>query len=56
MMMKPDQELGNHGLKMRACVIQIPLEPGTEELEAELFSYSEKICELEERLRFSHNK
>lgn len=56
MMMKPEQELGSHGLKMRACVIQIPLEPETEELEAELFSYLEKIYELEERLRFLDSK
>lgn len=43
MMVKPDAETGSHGLKLRACVIQTPVEPGTERVEAELFSYTETI-------------
>ena len=43
MMMKPDAETGSHGLKLRACVIQTPMEPGTESVEAELFSYTAGI-------------
>lgn len=43
MMCKPDAETGSHGLKMRACVIQTPVEPGVKSVEAELFSYKEAI-------------
>ncbi len=50
MMMKPDAETGSHGLKMRACVIQTPVEPGTERVEAELFSYTEGIEKRTEKL------
>lgn len=40
---KPDAETGSHGLKLRACVIQTPIEPETEQVEAELFSYTQTI-------------
>ncbi len=50
MMMKPDAENGSHGLKLRACVIQTPVEPGTERVEAELFSYTEGIEKRKMRL------
>lgn len=43
MMYKPDAETGVHGLKLRGCVIQKPLEQEERTLEAELFSYSGKI-------------
>ena len=50
MMMKPDAETGSHGLKLRACVIQTPMEPGTERVEAELFSYTEGMEKRRVRL------
>lgn len=43
MRVKPDEETGTHGLKLRGCVIQKPLDAETKELEAELFSYSKMI-------------
>ena len=39
----PDAAEGTHGLKLRGCVIQTPVEPDTSCLEAELFSYTEMI-------------
>lgn len=50
MRVKPDEETGTHGLKLRGCVIQKPLEAETKELEAELFSYSKVIQKREETL------
>lgn len=44
---KPDKELGSHGLKLRGCVIQAPLDTDTEDLEAELFSYCERMSQKE---------
>lgn len=43
MQLKPDSEIGAHGLKLYGDVIQKPLEKETEEIEAELFSYSKRI-------------
>lgn len=50
MMAKPDVETGAHGLKMRACVIQKPVEPTVKEVNAELFAYSELIQKSVEKL------
>lgn len=50
MRVKPDEETGTHGLKLRGCVIQKPLDANTKVLEAELFSYSKKIQKSEETL------
>ncbi len=52
MMCKPDVETGSHGLKMRACVIQTPVEPGVKSVEAELFSYTEAIEKRTVKLDF----
>lgn len=41
MSVKPEQEKGEHGYKLRGCVIQKPLDRDVVMLEAELFSYSE---------------
>lgn len=38
---KPDVETGTHGLKMRACIIQTPMENTVKNIDAELFSYAE---------------
>lgn len=40
---KPQTEVGCHGLKMRACIIQSPMEPEAENIVAEIFSYTELI-------------
>ncbi len=40
---KPQMEVGSHGLKMRACIIQSPMEPAVENIVAEIFSYTELI-------------
>ena len=40
-MHRPDAKVGTHGLKLRGCVIQTPIEPDVTSLEAELFSYTE---------------
>ena len=50
MRVKPDRETGTHGLKLRGCVIQKPLEAYTQTLEAELFSYSKLIQKQVETL------
>ena len=50
MRVKPDKETGTHGLKLRGCVIQNPLEAHTQTLEAELFSYSKVIQKQVETL------
>lgn len=47
---KPDKSTGIHGLKLRACVVETPVEPGSNELEAELFSYARVIPSREVRL------
>lgn len=44
---KPDKKMGSHGLKLRGCVIQTPLDAETESLDAELFSYSESVSKSE---------
>lgn len=40
-MHRPDAKEGTHGLKLRGCVIQTPIEPDVTSLEAELFSCTE---------------
>ncbi len=45
---KPSKEIGDHGLKLRACVIRTPAAPDTKELCVELFSAHEMIPEREE--------
>ena len=50
MRVKPDMELGSHGLKLYGDVIQKPLEKETKEIETELFSYSKRIQHMEVRL------
>ena len=47
---KPDEGTGTHGLKLRGCVIQKPLEAKTHTLDAELFSYSRMIQKSVETL------
>ena len=42
-MHRPDTKTGTHGLKLRGCVIQTPIEPDSTSLETELFSYTEII-------------
>jgi len=42
-MHRPDAQEGIHGLKLRGCVIQTPIEPDETSLEAELFSYTEIV-------------
>lgn len=37
--MKPDEQMGKLGMKLKAAVIQEPLEPDTSSIEAELFQY-----------------
>lgn len=49
---KPDKETGEHGLRMRASVIQFPLPKGTKEVCAELFSASEIFPQKEEEVKF----
>lgn len=40
---RPEKEKGIHGLKLRGCVIQTPIEPEKTSLKAELFSYTEVV-------------
>jgi len=47
---RPDAEEGTHGLKLRGCVIQTPLEPDITSLEAELFSYTEIVKQDTEKV------
>lgn len=42
-MHRPEKEKGIHGLKLRGCVIQTPIEPEKTSLKAELFSYTESV-------------
>ena len=50
MNVKPEEETGAHGLKLRGCVIQKPLDKDEKTLEAELFSYSKKVEKRWERI------
>ena len=50
MNVKPNEGTGTHGLKLRGCVIQKPLEAKTHTLDAELFSYSRMIQKSVETL------
>ncbi len=50
MNVKPEAETGAHGLKLRGCVIQKPLDKDEKTLEAELFSYSKKVEKRWERV------
>lgn len=43
LMHRPDAQAGVHGMKLRGCVIQTPIEPDATSLEAELFSYTEIV-------------
>lgn len=46
---KPQSEVGSHGLKMRTCIIQSPMEKAVKQINAELFSYTEvtqRRCEV----------
>lgn len=47
---RPDSETGSHGLKLRGCIIQTPMDPEETSLEAELFSYTETIREFTEKV------
>ena len=42
-MHRPDAKEGTHGLRLRGCVIQTPIEPDVTSLDAELFSYTEIV-------------
>lgn len=53
---KPEEEIGSHGLKLRACAIQVPVEKTTESMEAELFSYIEIIQRRTEKIENLFNK
>lgn len=50
MSVRPDTEIGAHGLKLRGCMIQKPLDKETKTLEAELFSYSKAIQKRVEKI------
>lgn len=50
MMIRPDKETGEHGLKLRGCAIRKPLDAGEKHVEAEVFSYTEVIQKKVERL------
>ena len=50
MRVKPDKELGKHGLKLRGSVIQKPVDGDVKGLDAELFSYSEIVKKRVEAL------
>lgn len=50
LMHRPDTKEGTHGLKLRGQVIQTPIEPKADSLEAELFSYTEIIKQDLERM------
>lgn len=41
--MKPDHELGTHGLRLRACLIQTPVPSDTKQMQAELFVADETV-------------
>ena len=46
---KLQSEVGSHGLKMRTCIIQSPMEKAVKQINAELFSYTEvtqRRCEV----------
>lgn len=49
-MHRPDATKGTHGLKLRGCVIQTPIEPDVTYLEAELFSYTEIVKQYTEKV------
>lgn len=40
---KADQEAGRHGLPLRAAVVEVPVPPGTEEIDAELFRWHRSV-------------
>ena len=50
MILKPDEPTGPHGLPMRGCAIQTPLDPAVKELSAELLYYTQKLPEREEAM------
>ncbi|MCM1468795.1 MAG: hypothetical protein NC086_11655 [Alistipes sp.] len=47
---RSEKETGKHGFRLRACVVETPVEPGEVRLEAELFSYTRIIPSREVRL------
>lgn len=49
-MHRPDAKEGIHGLKLRGCVIQTPIEPNVTSLEVEVFSYTEIVNKCTEKL------
>lgn len=49
-MHRPQAKVGTHGLKLRGCVIQTPIESNATSLEAELFSYTEIVKKYTEKL------
>lgn len=49
-MYRPDAQVGMHGLKLRGCVLQTPIEPDATSLEAELFSYTEIVRQDKEKV------
>ncbi len=49
-MHRPDAKEGTHGLKLRGCIIQTPVEPDVTSLEAELFSYTEIVKQCTEKV------
>jgi len=49
-MHRPDAKVGTHGLKLRGCIIQTPVEPDVTSLEAELFSYTEIVKQCTEKV------
>lgn len=48
MLLRPDEPTGKHGLRQRGCVIQTPVAPDVQTLEAELFRFDEMFGEGEE--------
>lgn len=47
---RPDAENGTHGLKLRGCIIQTPVERDAVSLDAELFSYTELVKQYTEKV------
>lgn len=55
LMHRPEAKVGTHGLKLRGCVIQTPIEQDAAFLKAELFSYTETIKKHMEKVLYSKN-
>ena len=50
LVIKPDEPVGNHGLPLHGCVIQVPVSLKIKQMDAELFQFIEPVPEWEETL------